>query len=262
MTPEVANGFSANFSHESNTRGAIDPAAHERGKSRGSGGIGEGQWTGARRRDFENYGRRTGQNIQDHNTNVNYLLQDIGKGYEGKMFDWHIADSSSPQAATRNVMKYYERPGAPMLQQRLGHSHEIARIADAGNPFGDNWRQPDLQPSTANMLADATVPLPPSRPESLNQQADVPLPPSRPYTPDIQLAATTPPAMSTTPLTEVNLASVQDPMAVGMDMGAVQPMSPMAPVNSSLPDLFSGAIGGDGMQAPIGGGFNFAGVFQ
>ena len=146
MKPPAAQGFAANFSHESNKGGQISPGAQETNPVKGgAGGLGEGQWTGARRNEFENFAKTTGQPVSDHMTSVNFLNKEISPGGdEYNRYINHIADQPTGADATKMVMKYYERPDVRYahLDDRLGHSNEIGKIADAGNPFkGDALNQ-------------------------------------------------------------------------------------------------------------------------
>ena len=126
-------------------------------------------------------------------------------------------------------------------------------------------------PSTATMLADATVPTPPQRPQFM--KGDAPMPPERPNMPDMQLASQ--PPMDQAPVqSDLGMASIQNPTALGGEgfatsalttppLGANIPASPLPTMfsNAMTPDM-GGFSGGGGSMGDFGGpSFDLAGLF-
>lgn len=141
------------------------------------------------------------------------------------------------------------------------------RTQDAGTPMSGQTMMASLPPNigqaspaipaqgtpTATMLADAVVPMPPQRPVFM--KGDAPLPPERPNMPDMQLAMQ-PPMDQAPPASDLGMASIQNPSALG---GQASPLlAPMMPAQASpLSTMFSEAMlpPADGLAQPPMGDF-------
>jgi spore germination cell wall hydrolase CwlJ-like protein len=151
---------------------------------------------------------------------------------------------------------------------------------DAGTPTSSQTLMASLSPApaqqapqtTASMLADATVPTPPQRPHFM--RGDAPMPPERPNMPDMQLASQPPMDQAPPVQSDLGMASIQNPTALGGEGFATSALTtPMLGSNmpvSPLPTMFSDAMnpamgsfdGGMGGVGDFGGpSFDLAGAF-
>jgi hypothetical protein len=184
----------------------------------------------------------------------------IGNHTFGREKGFNIAQDTNPNAIGDKTMMagLTQDAGTPTSSQTLMASLSPAPAQQA-------------PPTTASMLADATVPTPPQRPHFM--KGDAPMPPERPNMPDMQLASQ-PPMDQAPPQSDLGMASVQNPTALGGEGFATSALTtPMLGSNmpaSPLPTMFSDAMnpamggfdGGMGGVGDFGGpSFDLAGAF-
>lgn len=124
-----AAGFPGNFGVE--TGGfehvqEIDPIGG------GRGGLGDAQWTGPRRRDFEAWlARHPGWGPADYGANYSMLFRDL-EGPESAALD-AVRQARDVDEATEIVMRRYERPGVEHLDRRKEYGRRaLAAFRAAG----------------------------------------------------------------------------------------------------------------------------------
>lgn len=115
LKPHQAAGVVGNLASESSIRGKpLTAGAQETGKGRGSGGLGWGQWTGTRRKEFEKFAAQYGKvnNIKNavHNPEVNYQFLKKEFDTTHKHVIENVRNAKSIEQATYQGLNY-ERPG-------------------------------------------------------------------------------------------------------------------------------------------------------
>jgi len=116
LTKEQAAGFVGNLDHE--TLGfkfmqEIKPTV------KGSkGGYGFAQWTGSRRKAFEDWAQKNNAPINSYEANFGYLIHEIRNTSEGR-FMKNLEETTTAKEAARVVSELYLRPGKPDLKSRF-----------------------------------------------------------------------------------------------------------------------------------------------
>lgn len=194
----------------------------------------------------------------------------IGDHTFGREKGFNIAQDTNPNAMGDKTMMagMTQDAGTPMNGQTMMAS--LAPNMGQASPAVPAGRS---SPSTATMLADATVPTPPQRPQFM--MGDAPTPPQRPNMPDMQLASQPPMDQAPPVQSDLGMASIQNPTALGGEgfatsalttppLGANMPASPLPTMfsNAMSPSMgsFDGGMGGVG---DFGGpSFDLAGLFS
>lgn len=117
LTPAQAAGVVGNFAHESNgfrTLQEINPVVP------GSrGGFGFGQWTGPRRRNFEQFARENDLDPNSYEANYGFFLHEVRNDpYERAQFE-KVRQAETAEEAAQIVSENYLRPGVPHLNSRI-----------------------------------------------------------------------------------------------------------------------------------------------
>lgn len=96
------------------------------------GGYGIMQWTGPRRRLYEDYCSRNGLNPTDMMSNYKFLFVELsgGEGKGGKVLE-RVHTANTLEAKVEVFMKEFLRPGVPNLQSRINWAR-IAQTAWQG----------------------------------------------------------------------------------------------------------------------------------
>lgn len=103
----------------------------------GQGGLGDAQWTGPRRREFEAWlARRAEMNKssdpRDYDANYSMLFRELDGG-EGRRVLPKLRLAANVDQATEIVMNEYERPGEPHLERRKEYGRQaLAAFRAAG----------------------------------------------------------------------------------------------------------------------------------
>lgn len=112
---EQAAGIVGNLLHESSLRpGAVGD---------GGASFGLAQWNGDRRKGLEAFAAARGVSPEDFNTQLDYVNHELqntetaaGQALKG---------ATDVDSATRIVSEQYERPGKPMMENRLGQARKL-----------------------------------------------------------------------------------------------------------------------------------------
>lgn len=123
MPPHIAAGFVGNFMVES--RASIDP--HAVGDGGSAAGI--AQWNDRRPALIE-FARKRGKDWQDLDTQIDFILHEL-ETTEGRA-KAEIWATSTPQDAALAVSRYYERPGMPHNERRVGFARSVYEQASGG----------------------------------------------------------------------------------------------------------------------------------
>ena len=113
-----AAGILGNIGHEC----AGFRTFQEGGKRPGSGGWGWLQWTGPRRREFEDWTRRRGLDASSDEANYGFLSVELN-GSEGRRVLGPLRGTANLNAATEVFMREFERPGEPLLDSRIRYAN-------------------------------------------------------------------------------------------------------------------------------------------
>lgn len=110
------------------------------------GGYGLNQWTGPRRRQFEEFARSRGAALDDLDTQLDFTVWEL-QNTESRAGN-ALARTSTPEEAARVYSESYLRPGIPHLDRRIAATNQLAQMSPAGVP-------PVGSPPVGNTLAQA-----------------------------------------------------------------------------------------------------------
>lgn len=138
----VAQGITANMKAESR----LDPGINEENPIvEGSrGGFGLNQWTGPRRRQFEEFARSRGSALDDLDTQLDFTMWEL-QNTEKRAWD-KLQGASNAEEAAMIYSNDFLRPGIPHMDRRLQYARDIA-----GDPTGS--AMPPQAPQQQNALA-------------------------------------------------------------------------------------------------------------
>jgi hypothetical protein len=127
LSKEQAAGVVGNLAHES---AGLKAGIQEKNPlGGGRGGLGWAQWTGPRRRTFEAYLQKTGQQASDPNANYGFLKQELETTHRSAIKA--IKETSDVQSATIAFEKKFEAAGVKHYDKRLAYANQT--LAMLGN---------------------------------------------------------------------------------------------------------------------------------
>jgi hypothetical protein len=192
-SPEAAAGLVGNFMVESPNKAGtqLSYGESEWNKKPGTGGAGIAQWTGPRRKEFQNFAKQQGMDWRSPEANTAFLKHEEEKNpWVAKQLQ-KVEDQPTVEGAARTAATKYLRPNAQALKNsigaRVGYAQNVANIAEQGNPFGGTALAQHSE--RANMLAKQQQPEAQVTPASL-PKADTQVSPAQ-QTPKAQAAPTT-----------------------------------------------------------------------
>ena len=141
MSPEEAAGIMGSLWHES---GGFKQLQEIKPVS-GRGGFGWAQWTGPRRRQFEQFAKANGMDIRDDETNFQFLKHELLNTPEGKVLA-PLKRARSAEQASDTFTNVFERPGVPALGSRRRNARKILSAWSNGGPMSD------VPPTDAGMI--------------------------------------------------------------------------------------------------------------
>jgi hypothetical protein len=125
LTAEQAAAFPGNFAAES---GYFNKLQELHPLVPGSqGGLGHGQWTGARRRTFEAWLARKGLKVDSYDGNYSMLFRELSGPFRGNVLD-RVKKAKSLEDAVYIVGKYYEGPAVLNLAPRVKGAKEALAL--------------------------------------------------------------------------------------------------------------------------------------
>lgn len=149
LKPQQAAGIVGNLASESNVRGKpLTAGAQETNKKRGRGGLGWGQWTGERRKEFESFASKYGKdkNIKNATSNPEVNYQFLKKEFDTtqKHVIENVRNAKTLEQATYQGLTF-EKPGWSLKHTGQGkHKHtsmksydEVSTMKSAG---GGQWQ--------------------------------------------------------------------------------------------------------------------------
>lgn len=119
LTEEQAAGIIGNLGHES---AGMQAGIQEYGKAAGTGGLGWAQWTGVRRRAFENFLAENGMSSSDPEANYAFLKHELQTTEAGALEKLRSAKTAGD--ATLIFEKAYERAGVKAYDQRIDYANK------------------------------------------------------------------------------------------------------------------------------------------
>lgn len=121
LPEHVADGFLLNFDDES----GLDPGINEISPlvPGSRGGFGLAQWTGPRRVQLEEFAAQTGRPVDDIDTQLDFLVQELG-GTEAGAARSILSTRSAPEAAAA-IASDFLRPAPENLQRRLSRYQQV-----------------------------------------------------------------------------------------------------------------------------------------
>jgi hypothetical protein len=125
----IAQGMVANMMVESRLDPGINEIAPIVPGSRG--GYGLNQWTGPRRRQFEEFAQERGASFDDLNTQLDFTLWELQNTERGA---WNaLQGADDPVEAARIYSERFLRPGIPHLDRRLDYARQFAGMEPDSN---------------------------------------------------------------------------------------------------------------------------------
>lgn len=128
LTAEQAAGILGNLGHESGGFRFMQEQGHRRGR----GGLGLAQWTGPRRRAFEQWCAHHNVSTSSDAGNIGYLMFELKGAYAGTVAS--LRRCATLDAATRSFCNSFERPGIPAMTSRLGYARRALAVLHPGHP--------------------------------------------------------------------------------------------------------------------------------
>lgn len=129
MSVPQAAGMVGNLAHESNNFRQLQEAKPLIPGSRG--GWGFAQWTGPRRRAFEQFASEKGLSPSSYDANYGFLRHELDNTREGR-FMTNLMRTNDVGAATTIVQDQFLRPGVPHTDSRMRYAQMFAQLG--GDP--------------------------------------------------------------------------------------------------------------------------------
>lgn len=149
LSAPQAAGVVGNFMHESGGFNSLQEISPLVPGSRG--GYGYAQWTGPRRRAFEEYVEQTGLDPSSYEANYGFLRHELANDpYERRQFDT-VRNAQTAEEAARLISQNYLRPGIPHMDSRINYANQVLGYA----PTGGARPVPPSQPSPPLMRSSA-----------------------------------------------------------------------------------------------------------
>ena len=123
LTPAAAAGFAGNLAHESGNFRQLQEISPIVKGSRG--GFGWAQWTGPRRRQFEEWSKQNGLDPSSADANYGFLKYELSNTPEGGVLK-SLEGINDPSQAAQIVSNKFLRPGVPHMNSRIERSNQIA----------------------------------------------------------------------------------------------------------------------------------------
>ncbi len=146
LPEHIALGVAGNMAVESE----FDPGINERNPvvPGSRGGFGLNQWTGPRRRQYEQFAQARGVDPSDLDTQLDFTMWELGN--TEKSAATRLSTAQTPEEAARIYSESFLRPGIPHLDRRIAETRRLS--GNAGTPTGSTL--PAYQ--SQNTLAQGT----------------------------------------------------------------------------------------------------------
>lgn len=148
LSPAAAAGFAGNLAHESGNFSTLQEIKPTVPGSKG--GYGWAQWTGPRRRAFEQFAAQNKLDPTSDEANYGFLKYELQNTPEGAVLA-KLKGVNDPAQAAQIVAQYYERPGVPHMNSRINYATQIAGMGGAGGGSAP------VVPAPRNASGGATV---------------------------------------------------------------------------------------------------------
>lgn len=120
LTDEQAAGFVGNLAHETGDfkfMQEIEPVV-----AGSKGGYGFAQWTGPRRKAFEEWALKNKMDVNSYEANLGFLMYEIDNTSEGAFME-DLKKAKTVEEATKIVSEGYLRPGKPNMSSRQARAY-------------------------------------------------------------------------------------------------------------------------------------------
>jgi hypothetical protein len=124
LSPGAAAGFAGNLAHESGNFKTLQETSPTVAGSRG--GYGWAQWTGPRRRAFEQWAAQNNMDPSSPDANYGFLAQELKNTPEGAVLA-KLKGVNDPAQAAQIVSENFLRPGIPHMGSRIDYANQIAQ---------------------------------------------------------------------------------------------------------------------------------------
>ena len=100
------------------------------------GGYGFAQWTGPRRKAYENWAEENGLDVNTYEANYGYLKEELENVQKGTIESMgiktieNLKKMDDIEDATQYVSEYFLRPGIPHMDKRKDYAKEILEMVD------------------------------------------------------------------------------------------------------------------------------------
>ena len=100
------------------------------------GGYGFAQWTGPRRKAYENWAEENGLDVNTYEANYGYLKEELENRQKGTIESMgiktieNLKKMDDIEDATQYVSEYFLRPGIPHMDKRKEYAKEILEMVD------------------------------------------------------------------------------------------------------------------------------------
>jgi hypothetical protein len=165
-----AAGFPGNFGVET---GGFEHVQEINPLGGGRGGLGDAQWTGDRREDFEEYlekrkSKALSHDPADYAANYGMLFRELDGG-EGRRVLPKLLAARDVDEATEIVMREYERPGVPHLDKRKNYGRRalaafratgvsVAKLRAQGRPGAEPAKDGEILDPIGKLPATDAIP--------------------------------------------------------------------------------------------------------
>lgn len=131
LTKEQVSGMFGNFYAET---GGFKLLQEQKPLVKGSrGGYGWAQWTGPRRKAYENWAKTNNLDVSDDETNYKYIVYELKGGPESEALRL-LKLTKTPKAAAETFCAKYERPGIPHMDVRVQWAERANELLSAPTP--------------------------------------------------------------------------------------------------------------------------------
>jgi uncharacterized protein (TIGR02594 family) len=129
LSKEQAAGLVGNLAHES---AGLKAGVQEGKPTSGRGGLGWAQWTGVRRRNFEAYLQRTGQEATDPEANYGFLKEELRGSHKSSISA--LKKTNTVRDAMMAFEQQYEAAGVKHYGSRQRYADQAYNMGLAGPP--------------------------------------------------------------------------------------------------------------------------------
>lgn len=250
LTPEQAAGVVGQLGHESAGFGTLQEVSPMVPGSRG--GYGYAQWTGLRRKAFEEYAAANGLDPSSYEANYGFLANELRNTPEGAVLQ-DVAAAPDAMTAGRVFTDKFLRPGIPGYDSRDKWTERALAYADPSSMGGQvTGSNPQAEVAAALMGTNPDLMPPPAAAMAPTQAGQHPMP--QPRQPVNTAGMNYDPATGMIgPAAGLNAGATLAPAATEAFYGGQSPVQKTdTPILRQIAGLLGGGQGGQQPAAPNG----------